>query len=229
MSLSQPKITGPCSKFIEFKADTGVFQFWNKEKKENVKLEYPIRFIVLDELNTIKGFSDSTGSGIYSNEVHSIKNQTLNVRSFKGGLSVVGKYDDIKAQISSMGGKFCKSVYAALINGDKLEMVNFQLSGAAFKSWIDKKFDVNKQAALVKDCSDAKKGKVEYKVPNWIGEIIPIGLLDEAVSMDKKLQEYLKARKLTEKQVEHKEEDQSHPAFENQQDEAVGLNDSDPF
>lgn len=196
MSISQPKLQNPCSKFIEFKADSGVFRFWNKEKKENVEIKLPIKFIVLDELNTIKGFNDKTQSGIYSNEVHSLNHQTLNVRTFKGGASLKGKYAEIKGEIKDMGGKFCKSVYAALINGDELELVNFQLTGAAFSSWMDKEVDVSTQAIVVTGTEDRKKGKVEYKIPVWNGEALTADELEEAIEMDKKLQDFLKSKKL---------------------------------
>jgi hypothetical protein len=99
MSLSSPKLVNPAQKFIEFKGDTGQFQYFDKslgEKGENVVLKQPFFFIVLDELSTISGYSDKLGSGFYSNEVHSLNDEILKVKSFKGGFSTTGKYKDIK-------------------------------------------------------------------------------------------------------------------------------------
>lgn len=212
MSLSRPAIKNPVSKFIEFKGDEGTFRYWNKELKKNINLEKPVKFIVLDELNTIKGFNDSTSSGVYSNEVHNLKTQALNVRTFKGNISLRGFYIDIKDKISGMGGKFCKSIYAALITGDNLELVNFQLTGAAFKSWVDKVIDVNSSAVVFNSVTDAKKGKVQYKVPNFTSEALSPELLQKAIAMDEALQVFLKQKKL--KEIESKVEEESvqeHP------------------
>lgn len=208
MSLSEPKISNPCKKFIEFKGDKGIFQYWSKDKKENIVVKYPFHFIVLDELSTIGGFSDSTQSGIYSNEVHSLANQTLNVRTFKGNFGIVGKYADIKDRISKMGGKFVKSVYAGMIFGDKLELVNFRLSGISFSSWMDKKVDVRSQAVLIQKCDDGKKGKVEYKIPIYeVGEVTK-ELMDQAVEMDKQLQAFLKSYKKQNESPEPEEKEE---------------------
>lgn len=213
MSISQPKLQNPCKKFIEFKGDAGVFQYYDKENKKNIKLEYPIGFITLDELSTIKGFNEASGSGVYANEVHSIKNQTLHVRTFKGGTSISGKYADIKDKVKSIGGKYCKSIYAALINKDKLlELVNFQLTGAAFKAWIDKTTDSNSEVMVVSKTVEAKKGKVVYQIPVWGASGMTDELRAEAIEMDKKVQSYLRARKIEE--VE--EAVQDHPEVENQ-------------
>lgn len=221
MSLSKPALKSPVTKFIEFKGDDGVFQYWDKENKKNVKLEAPLRFIVLDELNTIKGFNNSTSSGVYSNEVHNLKTQLLHVRTFKGNISLSGFYLDIKDKIGAMGGKFCKSIYAALIAGDNLELVNFQLTGAAFKSWVDKVIDVNNSAVVFSSTTDAKKGKVEYKIPNFTAEPIAPELLQKAIKMDEALQEFLKKKKLSEIQSKVEEESvQEHPEEMNQEEDS---------
>lgn len=192
MSLSQPKLKNPCSKFIEFKAgsDMGHFQYWNKEKEENVILKFPITFIVLDELSTITGFNDSTQSGIYSNEVHSLSNQVLSVRTFKGGIKFDGLYADIKPRITELGGKFCKSVYVALINGDDIELANLQLKGISFKAWMDRK---EGSCFKVSECIDGKKGNIKYKIPVYAACDASKDLMDQARAMDEMLQMYLKA------------------------------------
>lgn len=193
MSLSKPKITNPCKKFIEFKGNTGAFQYWDKATESNIQLKSPVKFIVLDELSTITGFSDEFQCGIYSNEVHSLRDEVLSVRLFKKNHRLVGKYSDIKGDITSMGGKFCKSVYSALI-GDKgeLELVNFRLRGAALSAWMDCVIDKSAFAIIVEDCTDGKKGSVKYKIPNFKQFDLPLGMIEKAVVMDKSLQDFLR-------------------------------------
>lgn len=193
MSLSQPKLNNPCKKFIEFKGSKGIFQYWDKDKKVNVEMSFPIKFIVLDELSTIKGYCDQTQSGIFSTEVHSLQRQPLTVRTFKGGLRVDGMYADIKGRITEMGGKFCKSIYAALVTDKTVELVNFQLTGISFSAWMDKPFDVNSFGVEVGKCTDGKKGAVKYKIPVYESFEISEVLMAKAVEMDKELQKFLSA------------------------------------
>lgn len=216
MSLSKPKLHNPCKKFIEFKGDSGIFQFWDKTLEKSVEVKKPFSFIVLDELSTIVGFSDEYQCGIYSNEVHNLSDETLNVRTFKGKTRITGKYADIKGDINAIGGKFCKSVYAALIHDDKtLELVNFQLKGISFKAWMDAVVDKSSFAVSVEDCSNGKKGKVEYKIPNFKQSEINPSVLEKAVLMDKALQDYLK--EYTHQQVVKDEAVQQHPEPDSQE------------
>lgn len=198
MSISAPKVSNPCKKFIEFSGSKGTFQYWDKESKSNIEVKLPIQFIVLDELSTIKGYSDSTQSGIYSNEVHNLGTQDLHVKTFKGNQSRSGKYADIKADIAAMGGKFHKSIYVGIVNGDNLELANFQLKGAAMKAWIDKEVNATMVSIVVEDCTPAKKGKVNYMIPNWKGKEVSRALMDKACAMDKELQAFFKSRKVSE-------------------------------
>lgn len=227
MSLSNPRLTNPCKKFIQFKGDTGVFQFWDKEAEKNIDLKEPVSFIVLDELCTISGFSDEFKSGIYSNEVRSLQDQVLNVRSFKGGLRVVGKYADIKGDIGAAGGKFCKSVYVALIHDDSIELANFQLKGIAFSAWLEKTIDLSLHGVTINKYEDGKKGAVKYKIPVYEKLEIAKSLFEKAIAMDKMLQEYLTSYQknneieAVKKNLSSSEGSQSHPAEAYQADDDV--------
>lgn len=193
MSLSKPQIKNPCHKFIEFKGDSGDFRYWDKATEKNIIVEKPFSFIVLDELSTIKGFSDEYQCGIFSNEVHNLSEETLSVRTFKGKTRITGKYSEIKGDIAAIGGKYCKSVYAALIGKDnQLELVNFQLSGIAFKAWLDAVIDKSSFSVTVTGCDNGKKGKVEFKIPIYKQTEVATELIAKAVVMDKDLQAYLK-------------------------------------
>lgn len=206
MSLSTPKLQNPCKKFIEFKGNDGVFQYWDKENKKNVQMELPMRFIVLDELSTITGYHEPLQTGLYSNEVHSVENQPLNIRSFKGGMRIVGKYSEIKDRIKSVGAKFTKSVYIALVGDKGLEIANLKLSGAAFSSWCDKEVET---AISIERFADGKKGAVKFKIPVWEKWEPSSDDMTVAMAMDKELQEFLKA-----KHVQDKEQMESEPVAE---------------
>ena len=163
MSYSEPRLQNPATKFIDFK--DGKFQYYDKETEKNIILDLPLYFVVLDELSTISGFCEKAKSGIYSNEVHKISNEVLNVRTFKGGEQIIGIYKDISDAIARIGGRFTKSVYALLINTEtrETELVNFKFRGAAFSGWIDKKFNPEKHAVGIMETYEATKGKTVYR------------------------------------------------------------------
>ena len=201
MSFSNPKQTNPASKFIEFKGDKGIFQYYDKTLDEpaNVELLMPLIFIVLDELSTITGFSKKFNSSFYSNEIHSLNDEILKVRSFKGGFSLTGKYADIKTELAANSAKFTKSVYAMLIlNKEKFEFVHFKFAGSVFGAWMDKGFSVQEFIVGVKSTKQETSGNNKYLVPIFEKYKMPKEkclITDTAFQMDRKLQEYLKAYK----------------------------------
>jgi hypothetical protein len=202
MSLSNPKAENPVTKWIEFKGSTGKFQYWDKATESNIELPLnKIGFIVLDELNTISGYHSSAEAGIYSNEISDLSHETLTVKVFKTNIQITGLYKDIKDNIKAIGGKFTKSVYAALITGkDSLELVNFKMSGSGFGGWLDKHINLLKQGVKVTGLKDGEKGATKFKIPIFEGFEMPENLRLKAVDMDKELQEYLKQYKS--KQIE---------------------------
>lgn len=196
MSLSNPRQTNPAKKFIDWSGSKGMFKYYDKEKEENVFFENDIYIIPLDDLNTIRGFDSENSCGYYSNEVKYLDKEEMFVKSFKGGQIAKGLYNNLKLPA---GCKFSKSVYAALITGDKnntqIELVNFQFSGSAIGSWIDAKIKVDSGEIVKLSPSAVKltKGTTEYFAP----EILRIGMrkdiLNKCIEMDKDLQVYLKA------------------------------------
>jgi hypothetical protein len=230
MSLSNPQIKNPCTKFIQFKADDGHFEYWDKELNEGkggkVIVELPIRFIVLDQLSTIKGFCKADESGFVSNEVHNLKTK-LNVRSFGGNFKAVGEYNDIKDEIKAAGGKFCKSVYVCL-KGTGFELANFQFLGASLGPWIEfaNKADFNNCGVeIAKEMATGKTGKIEYKMPVFKRLKLSPDQIKIAMDMDKSLQDYFKhyeSKEIEEKEV--KEEKQSTD-FEKIHQESFGKSD----
>jgi len=210
MSLSKPTTSSnPATKFIEYKGDSGKWFYYDKAKGEKVEVERPFYFMVLDQLSTIKGYNDEHGCGIYSNEIQHI-NKPLTVKTFEGGICIKGLYQDIKYEVKGIGGKYTKSIYAMLIKDDvEPELVNFQLSGAAFSTWLDLKLKEGEYSFKIigveKKLGEGKKGAVKYFTPTFKRYEVKEGLLDTAIEMDKKLQEYLdKYKQTNEVEVEEK-------------------------
>jgi hypothetical protein len=196
MSRSKPSLTNPCSKFIDYHGDEGVFTYYDKDEEKKIEIPLPIYFTVLDELNTISGFNEKFSCGIYSNEVHFTTSEVLRVKTFKGGISITGLYKDIRDNIVAIGGKFAKSVYALMINPDKTtEFVNFKFKGAAFSAWLDKKFNPLTCIVGIVDFVEEKKGKNTYLVPVFKQFKLTDEIDAEALHYDEILQAYLKEYK----------------------------------
>ena len=109
-AFSTPQ-SNPSTKFIDWKSNDKWFSYYDKDKKENVQIPLPFKFLALDELHSVKGWNDATSSGIYSNEVKFISKEILTVKPFKGNEIAKGLYKDIKDKVQSAGGHYVKSIY----------------------------------------------------------------------------------------------------------------------
>lgn len=189
MSLLDDRPTNPAKFFIRVKS--GALSYYNKEEGENVTVPTPFEFIVLDQLATIKGWSDTDESGFWSNEVKSVGRDTLNVRT-SSGLKGSGIWKDIKTEPALAGSKYHASIYVAAKGRDGLEISNLALTGAALNSWIEftKKADLRKVKVILSDWADAKKGSVSYKTPVFTAVPMPDEEREEAVVLAKELKAY---------------------------------------
>lgn len=184
------KLVSPCSKFISWK--NGTFSYWDKATESNIEIKIPVRFLVLDTLNTIKGYSDTDQSGFWSNEVRDTKKEIITVYT-KVGVKAKGLYEQVKANPACTGAKYCQSVYIALVEGDKLSLANIQMTGAAVSAWIDftKDNDLYKGAIEVNSSIEGKKGATKYQIPVFTKVDVTDKINKEAENLDKTLQEYL--------------------------------------
>ena len=164
------KSTNPTKRFLEWKGGNGqgFFQYYDKEKEENVEVPSPLTFVVLEEYATIKGWSDSEQAGIYSNEVLRTTDEELNVRTFSGKKIASGIYKEIKERIVNAGGRFTKSIY--IVTSD-FELYNLQLKGAALKAWGE--FTKENYKALKTNWvqytghTEGKKGAIKFFTPDF--------------------------------------------------------------
>jgi hypothetical protein len=189
-------VQSPVKKYLSWSSNEKCFTYWDKEAKENKKLPLPVKFIHYDEMATIKGWHDASGSGIYSNEVKSTKTEPLTVRAFKGGEIASGLYQDIKGKVNSAGGDYYVSLYAELGG----EVVNFTFKGASLMTWSNFSKENRKQFLgnyiNVLTASDEKKGSVKYSVPVFtIGNDISAATSDLSDKNYDNLVDYFKARK----------------------------------
>lgn len=162
------KSSNPTTKYLEWKSNDKSFSYYDKSKGENVKVELPFKFVFLQHYHTVKGWSDASGSGIYSNEVYFIGSEPMAVKSFKGGVIAEGLYKDIKPSITNAGGKYHRSVYVMLDDGS---LANISFKGAVVREWSifmennANNCDVN--WVEVNTAVEQKKGSVKYTTPDF--------------------------------------------------------------
>jgi hypothetical protein len=144
----------------------------------------------LDTLSTVKGWSAEEETGYWSNEVKSVGQEVLNVRT-KNGLKASGLWKDIKDELKADGAKYHASIYIAAKGRNGLEIQNLSLKGAAVNAWIEfaKKNDLRQNAVVLTEWKQEGKA-IKYKVP--VFEAVPMeeGEKDEAVELATTLKEY---------------------------------------
>ena len=193
-AFSSPQ-SNPATKFLSWKSNDKHFEFFDKENKVKVPVELPFKFLALDEMHTVSGWSDSCNSGIYSNEVKFISKEIMTVKPFKGNEIAKGLYSDIKEKIKAAGAHYVKSIYIMLEDGS---LANIQLKGAACQAWGE--FTKKNRTRLpdewvtVKKAVEGKKGAVKFYTPEFTFDKSlsesEMDLADEAFGI---LETYLKA------------------------------------
>ena len=208
-------IKNPATKFLSWKSNEQAFSYYDKDKQENVLVKLPLKFLFLDQLQSVKGWSDALSGQIISNEVKTVSDQELNVvcyhKNNKGENTKTtiakGLYSNIKDAVVSAGAKYHKSIYIMLEDGT---LANIQLKGASVKEWGDFFNRSKKRLAdewIVIDSAKAgKKGAVKFFTPEFKFE----RSLSESESeqadavfdeLDAYLQQYLKKPVVTEIEV----------------------------
>ncbi len=205
MSRLNDEVKNPSKYFLKWNGATGGFDYFDKtkgEKGEKVHVTLPFRFLALDTLATVKGFSDKEQSGFYSNEVRNTQKDILTVRT-KSGIVAKGLYEELKGNKATGGMKFCQSVYVVATVEGKSVIANIQMMGTALSAWIDfgKANKIYKGAIQIKDMKEGKKGVTKYQTP--VFEAIDATAEEDAAAkeMGKELKDYLEVY-LSEKKKE---------------------------
>jgi len=209
--------SNPATKFIEWKSNDKAFEYYDKEAQKKVSIPLPFKFLVLDELHTVKGWNDATSSSIYSNEVKFISKEIMTVKPFKGNEIAKGLYKDIKEKIVAAGGHYTKSIYIMLEDGS---LANLQLKGSSVQAWGEftqkSRTRLPEEWVIVKTAKDGKKGAVKFSMPDFTFErTLSDSENEQADSCFDTLEAYLKAYLV-----------KSEPAVEETFDEPLG-NDAD--
>lgn len=199
MSRSNPVENSPhpCTRWFEWDGAKGGIRFYDKEKKESIAVPDGFAFIFLDQLSTVKGWSDELETGIYANEVKDTRENPLVVKYFKGSKAIAsGFYSDIKDKVVAAGGYFVANIFLGYIADRKLVLGCLQLKGAALAAWSEFKKESGKavieKAIRIKGMVEGQKGAVKFVVPKFhIADIKP-ETNTEALELDKFLQTYLK-------------------------------------
>ena len=187
------KSSNPTSKYLDWKSNDKAFEYYDKNAGEKVKVGLPLKFVFLQHYHTVKGWNDSSESGIYSNEVFYIGSEPMTVRSFKGGVIAEGLYKDIKPTITNAGGKYHRSVYVMLEDGT---LANLSLKGAVVSEWSDfmekNKNLVDGQWVEVNSAKEQKKGSVKYTTPEFtMGKNLTAKQSGQADEVASQLKDYL--------------------------------------
>ncbi len=187
--LDDDRPQNPAQHFIKVK--NGALSYYDKEEGQNVEVPTPLKFVVLDQFGTIKGWSDQDESGYWSNEVKRIGQDVVNVRT-KAGLKESGVWKDIKGSVGIAGSKYFSSIYIAAPGREGLEIQNLALTGAALNAWIEftKTTNLKTNSVTLTEWADAKKGSVSYKVPVFTATPMEDGEKDEAIELAKTLRAY---------------------------------------
>lgn len=158
--------SNPVNNWLEWDSNKKCLKFYDKDKKENVSVPLPFKFLVLKEFHTIKGWDDASESGITANEVKYIGSEPVTVRSFKGGEIATGMYSEIKPKVKAAGGVYYKSLYCM---SEKGSLINISIKGSAVKEWGDftqkTRNRLSDEWISIVDAKDGKKGSITFSTP----------------------------------------------------------------
>lgn len=182
MSRSNPTSNQahPASRWFEWDGENGRVRYFDKEatgmkdgkevKGANVDVPIPWAFLTLEETSSVRGWNESAGSGIFSNEVKDTRDQPMLVKMFNGKEIANGLYSQIRDTVVARGGHFNSNIYLLFKNGEgKPDLGVLQLKGAALSAWMDFRKKAGKalwdKAVVIKDKLYGKKGKIEFFTP----------------------------------------------------------------
>jgi hypothetical protein len=195
MSISSPQAAiSPVTKYYKWSGSKGLFEYYNKETKENVESK-SLNIIILDQFATVSGFHSETSTGIYSNEIKGV--EELTVKTYKGEEIAKGKWKDIKEVVKNQGGKYAKSLYCGLIIANKIvEIINLKLYGSGVGAIIEAKPKDGDCYLFESSKEMLKKGATKYYSPKITKQETDMALYEEAKKMDIEiLQKYFKESK----------------------------------
>lgn len=171
MSWGKPTTAqaNPAEITIEWSGSQNQFTYYDKDSKSKVAMGPDLKFIVLDRLNSISGYSQSKNCGIWSNEIRSTETDLLKVNWKPNGKKetlIQGLYGEIKDTVKEKGGKYCQVVYALMIGENENKIVRILFKGSSLVPWIEAKVrDVPMYVLTASNGTKQVKGTNEYYSP----------------------------------------------------------------
>jgi hypothetical protein len=200
MSRSNPNdhLANPATRWFEWNGEKGEVRYYDKDAKQNVSVPNGFTFLLLDQLASVRGWHESSQSGIYSNEVKDTTKDVLVVKSFKGGTLAEGLYKDIKLEVNNAGGNYNACCYIAFKDDSgALVIGSMRLKGAALGAWMEftkaHRSDLYKGAIRIDGVTEGKKGRVVFYTPTF--KVLPTTPETDAAAkaLDAQLQDFLNA------------------------------------
>lgn len=191
MSRSNPTLRNPSTRRFEWAGGAGKLQYYNPEDKQTYEVPLPFRFMVLDQLNMVTGYSKSDQSSIWSNEVRNTKEDIMFTKSGKGPLEAA-VYNEL-FQTIKRGGKFTKSVYIAFIDNGNWRIGNFRAVGSSLMPWFDfTKHNSIDEGTVVMTRGEAQTAQTgTFFAPIYTWQKAEPGENEVATALDRQLQIYL--------------------------------------
>ena len=199
MSRSNPtdNTPNPASRWFEWNGEAGAIRYYDRGTKTNVDVPLPFTFLLLDQLASVGGWHEPSSSGIYANAVRDTRQDVLLVKSFKGGTIAEGLYKAIKDTVGMAGGYFVADCYIAYRHEGALTIGAIKFKGAALSAWMEfvkaHRADLYKKAIEIHGFTEGKKGRVIFRMPQFTLKALSDATNDEAILLDKQLQDYLTA------------------------------------
>lgn len=167
------KKSKPVDFYAKYKSKEKAFVYYNGS--EEVPIEMPFKFAVINQYATVTGYNQKNSCGVFSNEVRNTKRETLTVRTWKpeGNIIAEGFWNEIKPTVVAQGGAYTRSIYAVLEDGTP---VNLQVAKSASQEWSsfckefgggydNPNFDTN--WVEMTGAENRKNGSIEYSVPQF--------------------------------------------------------------
>ena len=155
----------PATIKLTWSNNDNTFKVYNKASKTTTLASLPMRFMVIDNYNTITGWCEKSECSYYSNEIKNVNKDMLTV---KAGTATVaaGLYPAIKDSLSAMGAKYAESIYVMLEDGT---LANIILAGSNCAAWFtfkaEAKANIVKQWVGMGNPQKQKKGNITWSVP----------------------------------------------------------------
>ena len=201
-SKYQNRTSDPAQIIMQWRAEEGLFKTTNLITKESGELPPPISFIVLDELQAVKGWSTKYDCGIYSNMWKGTEPGHFKVKvRNRGGndFPITGKWHEIKDKVKAAGGRWIKIIYALMHIKEnenyKIKIVKIELQGLALANYVESIKNPYTGVIEINNLVKITRLGKNYLIPEFQNKPLENKFKDEieaiAVEKDKELQIYL--------------------------------------